>query len=111
VALDTEFLAWHEQLEAVFTASWLWKTSLVRHVHMKDHDRSLVSGEGRHYLHPGEGQIDFRRFVQQLRRAGFDGTLSLEARAIDHNGQVEIARIQKSLQFIRSLIAEGEAEC
>ena len=35
VALDTEFLAWHDQLEAVFTASWLWQASLVRHVTLK----------------------------------------------------------------------------
>lgn len=101
VALDTEFLAWHDQLEAVFTASWLWQARLVRHVHLKDHDIQLASSEERYYLHPGEGRIDFRRFVQQLRAVGFDGALSLEARAINSDGEVEVERIQKSLQFIR----------
>lgn len=110
VALDTEFLAWHDQLEAVFTASWLWQTRLVRHVHLKDHDGLLSSNKGRHYLHPGEGQIDFRRFVQQLRVAGFDGALSLEARTIDQHGRVDLALIQTSLQFMRDLASEGEPE-
>lgn len=109
VALDTEFLAWHAQLEAVFAASWLWQTQLVRHVHLKDHDGDLGSTEARHYLHPGEGKIDFRRFVQQLKAAGFTGALSLEARGIDHNHQVEVARIQASLQFMRQLVAEVES--
>jgi sugar phosphate isomerase/epimerase len=77
-------------------------------VHLKDHDAHLASSEGRHYLHPGEGQIDFRRFVLQLRAAGFDGALSLEARAIGHEGQVDITRIQASLQFIRHLATEEE---
>ncbi|HEU5229562.1 MAG TPA: sugar phosphate isomerase/epimerase family protein [Ktedonobacteraceae bacterium] len=99
VALDTEFLSFHAQLDAVFAASWLWQTGLVRHVHLKDHHPQ----EERRYLHPGEGRIDFRRFTQQLRAMGFDGALSLEARAIDHQGGVEVARIQKSLQFIRAL--------
>lgn len=104
VALDTEFLAWHDQLEAVFAASWLWQTELVRHVHLKDYDHQLASSEVRHYLHLGEGQIDFPRFVQQLRAFGFDGALSLESRAIDANGEVEVERIQKSLQFMGSLV-------
>lgn len=102
VALDTEFLAFHDQLDAAFAASWLWQEGLVCHVHLKDHTGLLSAKEGRRYLHPGEGQIDFRRFVQQLRAAGFDGALSLEARAIDHEGRVEVARIQRSLHFIRS---------
>lgn len=74
----------------------------------KDHEGPCGSKEGRHYLHPGEGQIDFRRFMQQLRATGFDGALSLEARAIDHEGRVDVARIQTSLQFMRHLITEGE---
>ena len=104
VALDTEFLALHDQLDAVFAASWLWQERLVRHVHLKDFDGLLASKEGRRYLHPGEGQVDFRRFVQQLRAAGFDGALSLEARAIDAEGQVEVALIQASLRFIMGLL-------
>ncbi len=103
-ALDTEFLALHDQLDAVFAASWLWQERLVRHVHLKDFDGLLASKEGRRYLHPGEGQVDFRRFVQQLRAAGFDGALSLEARAIDAEGQVEVALIQASLRFIMGLL-------
>jgi sugar phosphate isomerase/epimerase len=104
VALDTEFLALHDQLDAVFAAPWLWQERLVRHVHLKDFDGLLASTGGRRYLHPGEGKVDFSRFVQQLRAAEFDGALSLEARAIDAEGQVEVARIQASLRFIMSLL-------
>lgn len=45
VALDTQFLAWHDQLDAVFTASWLWQARAVRHVHLKDHEGPFGSRE------------------------------------------------------------------
>ncbi|GCE50263.1 hypothetical protein KTH_51320 [Thermosporothrix hazakensis] len=72
-------------------------------MHLKDYACHL---KVRQYLHPGEGQIDFRRFVQQLREAGFDGALSLEARAIDQRNEVEVARLQHSLHYIRSLLRD-----
>lgn len=110
VALDTQFLVWHDQLEAVFTAPWLWQIGKMCHVHLKDHEGPFGSQEGRHYLHPGEGQINFRRFAQQLRVRGFTGALSLEARALDSANQVEVEHIQTSLQFMRHLIIDEEQE-
>ena len=106
VALDTEFLAMHHQLGAVFDADWLWQAALVKHVHLKDFAADSHSNEGRRFLHPGDGQIDFGRFLCQLRAAGFDGTLSLEARGIDSEGQVEVARIEASLRLIADLARE-----
>ena len=95
----------------VFPSAEEFPKNRQRHVHVKDHAGHLVAGAERRYLHSGEVQIDFRCCVQQLKTVGFDGALSLEARAIDHNGQVEIARIQTSLHFLRSLIAKGETHC
>lgn len=103
VALDSKFLALHNQIDAVFAASWLWQAELVRHVHIKDYDGNPFAEGERRYLHPGEGHIDFGRFVRQLRAAGFDGALSLEARAINNEGRVEVSRLQASLQLLARL--------
>jgi sugar phosphate isomerase/epimerase len=104
VALDTEFLGIHQQLDAVFAADWLWKEQLVRHVHIKDYDGNPFPAGKRRYLHPGEGHIDFERFVTDLHRVGFAGALSLEAPAIDKEGKVDLARIQASLQRIKGTV-------
>ncbi|MDQ6660906.1 MAG: TIM barrel protein, partial [Chloroflexota bacterium] len=105
VALDTEFLALHGQLEAVFTAKDIWQQNRVRHVHIKDFDHQSFASDGsRQYLHPGEGIIDFERFFQGLKQHGFDGSISLEASAIDTQGQVHIGRLQSSLQRIRCMM-------
>ena len=121
IALDTEFLAKHqqietvflehsiatggEQIETVFTTDWLWQKSLVRHAHIKDYDGEGFSPDGRRrYLHPGEGGIDFARFFAGLKQHNFAGTISLEAPAIDQGGHVDLARLRASLASLRQMI-------
>jgi sugar phosphate isomerase/epimerase len=104
VALDTEFLAWHGQVEAVFQRDWLWETQRVRHIHIKDYDGHPTTPDGhRRYLHPGQGQIDFPRFFSGLQQRNFTGYLSLEA-------PVDIRRLKESLQFIHQGIAQAHLQ-
>ncbi len=106
VALDTEFLAQHQQLQEVFQANWLWQTGHVCHVHIKDFDGQAFLPDGnRKYLHPGEGHIDFTRFFTDLKHCGFHGSVSLEAPVIDAEGNVNIAKLQKSLSMMRQFLA------
>jgi sugar phosphate isomerase/epimerase len=106
VVLDTEFLAQHQQLQDVFQANWLWQSEYVRHVHIKDFDGQAFHPDGnRKYLHPGEGHIDFTRFFTDLKHCDFHGSVSLEASVIDTEGNVNLAKLQKSLSTIRQLLA------
>jgi sugar phosphate isomerase/epimerase len=99
VALDTEFLARHGQIETVFKTEWIWP--LIRHVHIKDYDGQGFHPDGRRkYLHPGQGHIDFPHFFQGLKQRNFAGFISLEAPAIDQQGHVNVERLQESLDFI-----------
>ena len=41
IALDTEFLALHQQLEAALDADWLWQDQRVCHIHIKDYDGAM----------------------------------------------------------------------
>jgi sugar phosphate isomerase/epimerase len=107
VALDTEFLARHQQIEEVFAADWLWEEQRVRHVHIKDFDGESSRGGKRRYLHPGEGDIDFTGFFTRLRQHGFAGTVSLEASVINGEGQVDIGKLQTSLNFIKQNLAQS----
>ena len=67
VALDTEFLAMHGELEEALAADWLWNDGRVGHVHVKDYDGSLSESDGsRRYLMPGEGRIDFGAVFKTL---------------------------------------------
>ena len=103
-ALDTEFLANYNQLDSVFQASWLWDQQRTRHIHIKDSiGQPFVDGQ-RRYLHPGEGNIDFKRFFTQLQQIGFAGNVSLESPAIIMNEGIDIQQLHASLNFIHQYI-------
>ncbi len=105
VALDTEFLANSQQLDAVFDANWLWQEGRVRHVHIKDFDGHGFTPDGkRRYLHPGEGHINFTSFFANLKEQRFDGYISLEAPAIDQMGNVDIQQLNESLEFVKQIM-------
>ncbi|HXZ06366.1 MAG TPA: TIM barrel protein, partial [Ktedonobacteraceae bacterium] len=98
VALDTEFLAMHNQLEEALEADWLWRQHRVCHIHIKDYDSNLYSTDNfRRYLHPGEGKIDFPQFFDTLRLRGFRGNISLETSIVNHDGFRDIHKLKKSL--------------
>lgn len=106
VALDTEFLALHEELDAALAADWLWHRPVVRHVHVKDYGGSLRGTDGlRRYLQPGEGELDFPAVIESLRERGFTGTLSLESSAVGPDGEVDVGRIERSLDYLADLVA------
>ena len=102
VALDTEFLALHGQLEAALDADWLWQDRRVPHIHIKDYDGALYSTDNyRRYLHPGEGTIDFSHFFAALKARHYDGAISLEASIVNRDGTLDIPKLKRTLKLLR----------
>lgn len=105
VALDTEFLALHHQLEAALSADWLWQDQRVRHIHIKDYASALYSTDNyRPYLHPGEGAIDFKHFFAALKQHQFDRYISLEASVVNLDGTRDMEKLKRSLENLRQYI-------
>src|SRR6266496_4583647 len=108
VALDTEFLAMHNQLDTALEADWLWQHYRVRHIHIKDYDGDLYSTDDfRRYLHPGEGSIDFPKFFDALRLRSFSGNISLETSIVNHDGIRDIDKLKKSLSMLQEMISNS----
>jgi sugar phosphate isomerase/epimerase len=93
VALDSEFLGFYGQLAESIAADWLWEDTFVHHVHLKDFDGRLWRDGRRRYLLPGEGILDLRGFLDGLGRRGYKGAFTLEASAVDEDGQLDSARL------------------
>ena len=105
IALDTEFLAIHNQVEASLDADWLWSNNLVRHIHLKDYDGNQYSAAGyRRYLHPGEGHLDFAHLFARLKQRNFNGNLSLEASVVSPDGTRDTEKLQKSLENVQKMV-------
>lgn len=108
VAIDTEFLAMHDQLDSVFEAGWLWNAGAVAHVHVKDYNGTLVDGNGRRrYLHPGQGSIPFDDWFAQLARKHYAAAISLEAPVVGPDGDVSIDIANASLEWLRTRITSA----
>lgn len=105
MTFDTEFLAFHDQVEEAFLVETLKSFPQLGHVHVKDYGGGLVSPEGvRYYLHPGEGQLDFRSLFSNLRACDYAGAITLESSGYV-NGVLDVEKVNKSLEFLRSCIA------
>lgn len=109
VALDTEFLGMHNQLDDVYAADWLWDAGAVVHVHIKDFDGSIVDPESgrRRYLQPGEGNIAFDRWFGGLRNRGYRHAVSLESPIARDDGTVDFETANGHLRNLRSLVAQS----
>jgi sugar phosphate isomerase/epimerase len=102
VALDTEFLAIHGQLDEALDADWLWEAGRVRHIHLKDYDGQQYDANNyRRYLHPGEGKLDFPRLFARLKERHFDGNLSLEASVVSPDLSRDQVKLQNTLHSLR----------
>jgi sugar phosphate isomerase/epimerase len=105
VALDTEFLAMHNQLDTALESDWLWQHNRVRHIHIKDYDGDLyLTDNFRRYLHPGEGCINFQKFFDALSLRNFSGYISLETSVVNRDGIRDIQQLKKSLSLLRQLM-------
>jgi sugar phosphate isomerase/epimerase len=97
--LDTEFLAFHDELDDAPDAGLP-----VGHVHVKD-----SSGRARHddprlrYLLPGEGSLDIDGFLTRLSARGYDGTVTLEPSAVDPEGALDLTRLAEIAAALRRL--------
>lgn len=104
VVLDTEFLSMQGQLDAALDHEALWSDDRVVHIHIKDFDGREVDADGRRrYLHPGDGDIPFGRWLAGVAAHGYTGPLSLESSVVSRAGEVDIARLNETLARLRHL--------
>lgn len=74
----------------------------IRSVHVKDAFRPKVAGDWGEEVPLGAGEVDVRRFLQTLRKVGYDGPLSIEREVGDQAARVK--DIQHGLNFVRECL-------
>ena len=103
VTLDSEFLGLFGQLAESVEADWLWEGRFVHHVHLKDFDGRLRRNGRRNYLLPGEGALDLQGFLTSLSERGYSGAFTIEATALDADGQLNAERLQQIAGLVQQL--------
>jgi sugar phosphate isomerase/epimerase len=90
VTIDLEFMHVNGS-----TIEWLTENlgKSIVNVHFRDSDGNLLGSDGyRHYIVPGEGEIDLRHAMQALRSMGYSGPLTIE---VSHRQPMNIIRAKR----------------
>ncbi len=100
---DTRFAECHRQHKETLSDTSV--APKIEHVHISDYIGGLKEfSHLRPVYHPGEGTVDFGFIFSKLREIGYGGTFTLESQGITDISSINIAVLQRSLDFIRSRI-------
>lgn len=97
---DTRFGAFHRQLSEIFSRPW-FEDGSIAHMHISD----FAGPPGdftklRPILFPNEGIAGFDKLLPRI-KAVYHGSISLESPAIGNDGSVDIAKINRALDYIK----------
>lgn len=100
---DTKMAAFHSQLEELYAPEneWLWKEGHICHYHVNDYDGGYMEWSKLKTLPIGAGNIDFDRFFEFINRTGFKDTFTIEANAVNAEGVVDLAQLNRQFEFVR----------
>ncbi len=103
---DFKMAQFHGQVKSTFDNEniHLWQGA-VRHVHMSDIDADPMDWSKLRSLHPGEGRIDFPFVCENLKSVGYDGYITIESTSVAEDGSIQFEKLNRSVDFIRSLMA------
>jgi sugar phosphate isomerase/epimerase len=75
----------------------------IRSVHVKDAHRPKVAGEWGEEVPLGQGSVNIRKFVQTLRKVGYQGPLCIEREVGDQEGRLR--DVAHGIQHLRECLA------
>lgn len=75
----------------------------IRSVHVKDANRTKVPGTWGDEVPLGQGQVNIKKFVQTLKKIGFQGALCIEREVGDQEGRM--ADVAHGVKYLRECLA------
>src|SRR5579862_186240 len=76
----------------------------IRSVHVKDANRTKIPGTWGEEVPLGKGQVNIKRFVQTLKKVGYQGPLCIEREV--GNQEQRLADIGHGIRYLRECLAE-----
>lgn len=100
---DTKMAAFHHQESALYQPENQAVLRSIRHLHLNDYSGGYMEWSKFKTLHPGDGQVDFPGLMLRMAAAGYTGHITAEATSFDSTGQVDMTRLNHTLQYLRQL--------
>ncbi len=100
--IDTKMAEFHGELPATLECERLWRSGLVRHLHVNDYGGGLRDFSDLRVLHIGEGHVDFAPFFSRVKESGCDGLATVESSSVRIDGSVDFVRLNRSISLVRA---------
>ncbi|MBO4265314.1 MAG: sugar phosphate isomerase/epimerase [Clostridia bacterium] len=102
---DTRFGAFHDQLTKLPDDKEI--SGRICHMHISDYTGCFREwGKIRPIVHPGEGVIDFDKFLPYISKI-YHGTVTLESPVMCADGSVDLDKLNKTLDYIKEMTRSG----
>lgn len=103
---DTKMAAFHNQLEELYLPEneILFTGNHIRHMHINDYAGGYMDWSHLEALHFGEGQIDFQRYFDVVKKESYHGDYTVESTAMRQDGSVDIEKLNQSLDRVRNSV-------
>ena len=80
-------------------------------IHLSDAKGSIAGPKGIEHLPLGEGEIDFKKLLEEIRRVGFNGPIVLETNETDMNNAVNMVAGRKYLSEMLGKTCNDSKNC
>lgn len=106
VTYDTKMAAFHNQISLLYSDEykWMWDEKRIHHFHINDYSGGYMDWKNLKTAHIGKGNIDFTTFFDFLNKNAYQGDFTLEATAVNENGDIDFESLNQSYQQIKDYI-------
>jgi sugar phosphate isomerase/epimerase len=101
---DTKMAAFHEQMDLLYETEydWLWKENHILHYHVNDYAGGYKDWPNLRTLPVGKGRLDLKRFLQFVKKTGYEGFFTAEGNAQLGDGMVDVETLNQQFREIRN---------
>ncbi|MBO2515925.1 MAG: sugar phosphate isomerase/epimerase [Clostridiales bacterium] len=101
---DTKMAQFHRQMDELYNEKNADLIPHIRHLHINDIRCGYMDWANLKTLHIGEGDVDFDRFFDFIKKSGYRGDYTVEALTIAPDGTPLPEKMNRTLDYIREKI-------
>lgn len=105
LTFDTKMADFHKQLNLLYEEKYRHVWAHIAHFHINDYLGGYMDWTNLRVLHLGQGDIDFDKLFEYIKKMGYRGDFTTEATSFDGDGQIYPERLNETVNKIRNYIS------
>lgn len=101
---DTKMSQFHGQTEELFLTENKGISDRISHFHINDYKGGYKEWDKLKTLNIGDGQVDFDRVFEHIRKCGYCGDFTIESTSVNKSGETDYEKLNRSIELIREYL-------